>query len=135
MARKRKEVVSTEASPTFHQPFAALAGLKASLPEAPVTEPVPSAAQPSGAEAAADDAAPARAVIRRSKKGRGGREVTELSHLALPPETLAAWAKTLRTQLGCGGAVEGEVLVLHGDQRERVEAWLKARGVRKITRG
>ena len=131
MARKRKEVISTEASSSFHQPFAGLAGLKASLPEGPATEADSAAEQaPAG-----DAATPARAVIRRSKKGRGGREVTEISHLGLSPEALATWVRELRTQLGCGGAVEEDLLILHGDQRDRVEAWLKARGVRKITRG
>lgn len=131
MARKRKEDLSTEASSSFHQPFAGLAGLKASLPEGRTAEAAPPVEQVSEADAAA----PARAVIRRSKKGRGGREVTEISHLGLSPDVLNAWSRELRTQLGCGGAVEEDVLILHGDQRDRVEAWLKARGVRKVTRG
>lgn len=130
MARKRKEVLSTGNASSFHQPFAALAGLKDSLPRG-AEEEAPSPEQASGG----DDRAPARAVIRRSKKGRGGREVTEVSHLGLPPEVLATWSRELRTQLGCGGAVEEDVLIVHGDQRDRVEAWLKARGVRSITRG
>lgn len=132
MARKQKERISTaDTGGSFHQPFAGLAGLKASLPEADV----PEAEGRAPAESGTLGEAPARAVIRRSRKGRGGREVTEISHLGLPTTELAVWLRALRTQLGCGGALEEDVLVLHGDQRERTEAWLRARGVRKITLG
>ncbi|HLT30031.1 MAG TPA: translation initiation factor [Myxococcaceae bacterium] len=131
MARQRKEVVSTGAAP-FHQAFAGLEALKASLPAGQTPEPADTGRT---SEGEAREQVPARAVVRRSRKGRGGREVTEISHLGLPSDVLATWIRELRTQLGCGGAVEEDVLVLHGDQRDRAEAWLKARGVRKITRG
>jgi translation initiation factor 1 len=37
--------------------------------------------------------------------------------------------------LGCGGAVDGDTIVLQGDLRKRVEPVLIARGVRKVTIG
>jgi translation initiation factor 1 len=43
--------------------------------------------------------------------------------------------KALKAQLGCGGVVEEDALVLQGDHRKRLPALLTARGVRKVTVG
>jgi len=80
-------------------------------------------------------APPARAVVRLERKGRGGKEATVIEKLALPPAALAGWGDQLKRSLGCGGAVEGDAIVLQGDQRERVRGWLEAQGVRKVTLG
>lgn len=106
-------------------PFAALAALRDQLPAGTPPGPAPAPA-PKG---------PARAVVRREKKGRGGKEVTVVEQLGLPPRELEAWCKALKGALGCGGAVEEGALVLQGDQRDRVAALLEARGVRKVIRG
>lgn len=113
----------------LNNPFAALLSRKAELPaqSEPTEAPTEQPAQP--------DAAPARAVIRTERKGRGGKSVTVVTHLALPPQEAQAWCKELRRQLGCGGQVEGEDLVFHGDQRQRLAELLQARGVRKVTQG
>jgi translation initiation factor 1 len=72
-------------------------------------------------------------VVRLEKKGRGGKAVTVVEKLALRPAELEAWLAELKRSLGCGGAVEGDALVLQGDARERVGRLLEARGVRKVT--
>ena len=77
--------------------------------------------------------APARAVVRYERKGRGGKEVTVIEQLALDPKARETWLKALKSALGTGGIVEGSNLVIQGDQRERVKAWLEARGVTKIS--
>ncbi len=77
---------------------------------------------------------PARAVVRLERKGRGGKEATVIERLGLPPDALASWLVELKRSLGCGGGVEGDALVLQGDQRDRAAAWLERR-VRKVTRG
>jgi translation initiation factor 1 len=69
------------------------------------------------------------------RKGRGGKEVTVVEQLGLKAKELEAWLKALKDALGCGGAVEGETLVLQGDQRKRLPAILESRGVRKIISG
>jgi translation initiation factor 1 len=69
------------------------------------------------------------------RSGRGGKAVTVVEQLGVPPESLAAWLKDLKHALGCGGSVEGDALVIQGDQRPRVRAWLSERGVRRVTMG
>ncbi len=110
----------------FHRPFSALAGKLGDLPPGPA----PAAA----ADAAPRPAAPARAVVRMERAGRGGRTVTVVEKLGLPPAELEDWVAGLKKALGCGGAVEGGSLVLQGDVRDRVADWLLRRGVRKVTR-
>jgi translation initiation factor 1 len=107
----------------FHAPFEALRA-RLGLPGAPPE-----------AEPAATAAAPARAVVRYERKGRGGKAVTVVEKLGLGPRELEAWLAELKRALGCGGAVEGDALVLQGDLRERVRAQLEARGVRRVTVG
>ncbi len=111
----------------FHAPFAGLAG-RLGLPSAP---PPPPRAEPTSAPATRT--APARAVVRLEKKGRGGKVVTVIEKLGLAPADLDAFLGELKRALGCGGAVEGESLVLQGDLRARVGPLLEARGVRRVT--
>lgn len=113
--------MSEEKKP-FHNPFGALSSLKESLP----TGPKPHEKEKKG---------PARAVVRMERVGRGGKEVTVVSHLELPVMEREAWLKALKSGLGCGGTIEGDALVLQGDQRERLPALLTKRGVRKVTVG
>ena len=106
----------------------AFASLRDRLPEGyPAPAPGPSTAPAPGA--------PARAVVRLERKGRAGKEATLVEKLTLQPAELARWADELKRSLGCGGGVEGEAVVVQGDQRDRVVRWLEARGVRKVVRG
>ena len=123
MARTPKERWTGDVAPT-NNPFGGLAGLREAL------APGPAAAMTSGPAKG-----PARAVVRREKTGRGGREVTVVSHLGLTSSVLGEWLTTLKRQLGCGGQVEEDRLVFHGDQRERLVPFLEARGVAKVTQG
>ena len=113
-------------------PFARLEALRSSLPAGP--------AAPAGAAQAAPapdvrPKGPARAVVRMERKGRGGKEVTVVEKLGLGPAALEAWCRDLKQALGCGGSVDGELIVLQGDLRARVAAVLTARGVGKVTVG
>ncbi len=58
-----------------------------------------------------------------------------MEKLELTPAEREAWLKALKAALGCGGKVEGESLMLQGDQRKRLPGVLTARGVRKVTLG
>ena len=76
--------------------------------------------------------APAKAVVRMERKGRGGKEVTVVEQLDLKPKELDEWLKALKNALGCGGVIEGNNLVLQGDHRKRLPSILEARGVRRV---
>ena len=106
-------------------PFAQLEALRDKLPEGP---------RP-GAPAPAAPKGPARAVVRMERKQRGGKEVTVIEKLALPPAELARWCKELKQALGCGGSVDGDMIILQGDLRSRLETVLVARGVVRVTIG
>jgi len=117
--------VSTKPAPPAN-PFAALAGLRDQLPTGPA-DPEPAATE------APAPGAPARAVVRLERKGRRGKEVTVVEQLGLAGDELTRWARDLKQALGTGGAVEGAAVVLQGDCRTRVAAWLEGRGVRRVT--
>lgn len=108
----------------FHNPFGDL-GKRLGIDPAPAARPAPRPGK----------APPARAVVRQERKGRGGKTATVVEKLGLGPAELEAWLLDLKRSLGCGGAVEGDALVLQGDLRERVAARLEARGVKKVIRG
>jgi translation initiation factor 1 len=113
---------------TKKDPFAALEALRSSLPPGPAAKPAPTAAPPVKKP-------PARAVVRMERKGRGGKEVTVVDKLGLKPAELEDWCRDLKQALGCGGAVDGELIVLQGDLRTRVAEVLTAKGIPKVTLG
>src|SRR5689334_3291632 len=114
----------------FHNPFGALEKLKERLPPAP--EPPLAPKEPELKPPPGIKTYP-RAVVRMERSGRGGKEVTVIEHLEIPPRDREAWLKALKASLGCGGVVEDETLVLQGDHRKRLPALLTARGVKKVT--
>ncbi|HET7504094.1 MAG TPA: translation initiation factor [Kofleriaceae bacterium] len=114
---------------TKKDPFAALEALRSSLPPG-----APPAAPPASGPGAAPRP-PARAVVRMERKGRGGKEVTVVEKLGLRPAELETWCRDLKQALGCGGSVDGEMIVLQGDLRPRVASVLTARGISKVTIG
>lgn len=114
---------------TKKDPFAALEALRSSLPPGEVRPKPPEA----GSQRTPKP--PARAVVRMERKGRGGKEVTVVDKLGLRAAELEAWCRELKQALGCGGAVDGDLIVLQGDLRARVPAVLTAKGVEKITIG
>jgi len=123
-ARPRMTTMTTKKGP-----FAGLEALRSSLPvgddrATPGARPAASAPKP-----------PARAVVRMERKGRGGKEVTVVDKLGLRPAELELWCRDLKQALGCGGAVDGDLIVLQGDLRARVPAVLTAKGVAKVTIG
>jgi translation initiation factor 1 len=120
----KREDRSRAPDPGPNNPFGALETLRSALPPGPAPSSTPPT--PEG---------PARAVVRLERKGRGGKEVTVVSHLGLPSRALEPWLKALKAGLGCGGQVEGDLLVLQGDQRDRLPALLEARGVGRVTIG
>jgi translation initiation factor 1 len=140
MGKRQKDQPPPAPPGPFNAPFAGLAGRLGATAEPP---PLGGSAtsQPGQAPAAPGPAAtrpapkpgPGRAVVRMERSGRGGKVVTVVEKLGLPPRELERWLSELKRTLGCGGVVEGDALVLQGDSRERVGVLLEARGVRKVT--
>lgn len=83
----------------------------------------------------ADLAGCGKLVVRRERKGHGGRTVTRIEGLGLDDAELEALAREAARALGCGARAEEDVVVVQGEPGERLEVWLRERGARKVVRG
>lgn len=92
----------------------------------------PSSDAPSGAPGVDPFAVP-KVVVRRQRKGRGGRTVTRVEGLA--PSGLPDAARALGKALGVGATVRDDAVEVQGDQRERLVSWLGDRGVAQVVDG
>lgn len=128
MGKRDKEAPAAPPAAPFNNPFGGL-GSRLGI------EPAPPPAAPPAPAPRAEKPGPARAVVRMERAGRGGKTVTVVEKLGLPPRELTAWLGELKRTLGCGGALEGDAIVLQGDLRERAGKRLEAMGVRKVTLG
>jgi translation initiation factor 1 len=72
---------------------------------------------------------PAGGVRLRLDRRASGRVMTLVSGLKLPQARLAGLLSELKAACGAGGTVKSGVLELQGDQRDKVEAALGARGI------
>jgi translation initiation factor 1 len=97
----------------------------------------PAAAPPAGPPAAepVDFGGTPKIVLRRERKGRGGKTATVVEGITRPPSALERIARELRRALGCGATVDGDTIVVQGDMAARIEPWLVARGARKVVIG
>lgn len=99
------------------------------------SKPEPAAATPATPEPAAGPhlAALPKIILRRTRKGHGGRTVTLIEKLdSLAPADREALARDVRHGLGTGARVEGDAIVVQGDVADRLTPWLTARGARRI---
>jgi translation initiation factor 1 (eIF-1/SUI1) len=126
-------------APLAHNPFAALGGGKVA---APTSEPerAERAEMPGQPERAEKPPKPAKAgtsgrwVVRQERKGHGGKTVT-IAKGPAPPEGWEALAKVVGKALGCRASAGAGELVVSGDQRERLAAWLREHGARDVVLG
>lgn len=133
---KKKPHVPTSREDTAEAQNSALAdllkekGFSASAAPEPPATPAPPANRLDAGIAKAG-----KIVLRREKKGRGGKTVTIVSGLALPTRDLEELARTLRKALGCGSTLEGSTVVLQGDNTDRAARWLKEHGAKNVVVG
>ncbi|MGZ3417130.1 MAG: translation initiation factor [Polyangiales bacterium] len=113
--------------PRSKSPFAALEGLRDSLPRG--AEPKPATLTREAAAAQFEE----KVVLSRSKKDRGGKFVTTIA--GVRADAREAMARDIRVAVGCGATVEDELIVVQGDQHARLRGFLEARGVRKVIIG
>ena len=104
-----------------HKSFA---DLKASRVSGDETRSAPQ--PPIATPAIADKVARERVIVRRERKGHGGKAVTIAEGIQLDASKLSALAKDAARALGAGARVEDRALVVQGDQAERLVAWLRA---------
>jgi translation initiation factor 1 len=138
--RKVKQREPIGPSSSLRQPLSGLAGLRDRLTAAP-TAPVDAAgaanggAAPTPAGQSALFARAARIVVRRERKGHGGKTATRIEGLAGSAAELDAAVREIKRALGCGATLDGGDVVVQGAQGERLVAFLTARGARKVTVG
>ena len=126
--------MADSSSRSGNNPFAKLAALRAALPVG--ATPISAAVV---VVAAVDPVAALLArkvVVRRERKGRGGKTVTVVQ-CADDADTAAldALAKELRKALGTAAQREERAVAVQGDIADRVAEWLKGRGAGRIVRG
>ncbi len=130
MAKKPKPLPS---SPKLvNSPFAGLAGLREQLVAEHGEPDPPAAASPTPD---ASESVVSRVVLRREKKGRGGKTVTRVSGLERSGDELTALAKDLKRALGCGATVDGDDILLQGAQTDRAKAHFERLGVKRVVVG
>lgn len=123
------------ADPKNTSPFAKLAALRSELPpgDARPAEPVATPAESTDPVVAL---LARRLVVRRERKGRGGKTVTVVQFPDGGDEgALDALAKELRKALGTAAQREDATVAVQGDIVDRVADWLGRRGAARIVRG
>lgn len=70
--------------------------------------------------------------IRLEKSGRSGKTATILYDLNLGGENAEALCQRLKKKLGCGGSYNKDEIILQGDLREKIRAFLVTEGFRVI---
>jgi translation initiation factor 1 len=123
---KQRPGKPAEANPPAPGAFAALAALRGALPAGPDEAP---------AVAASAGPLAGKIVITRERKGRGGKTATLVRGIALGGGALETFAREMRQALGTGGGVEGDAVVLAGDQSARAAEWLRSRGAARFVAG
>lgn len=68
--------------------------------------------------------------VYRDKKQRGGKEVTVIEGFQGDPDDLEALGKAIKTHCGTGGTVKEGLILIQGDQRQKVTAYLEKKGYR-----
>jgi len=97
-------------------------------------EPKPPAPQPAKPDTI-DLTTSAKLVVRRERKGRGGKTATVIAGLVLRPQAMEHIAKELRRALGCGATVDDATIIVQGDLTTRVATWLGERGAKRVVIG
>jgi translation initiation factor 1 (eIF-1/SUI1) len=97
-------------------------------------------AQPSAREIANPSPPPpaptkGRVIVRREKKGHGGKTITIAEGEGLAGVDLDSLARDAKRALGTGAHVTHGALAVQGDQTDRLTTWLLQRGFGPVSRG
>lgn len=117
-------------------PFAKLAALRDALPAGESAAPAGATSAPATVVDPTAALLARKVVVRRERKGRGGKTVT----LVQFPEgadgaALDTLARELRKALGTAAQREEAAVAVQGDIADRVADWLRGRGAGRLVRG
>ena len=74
--------------------------------------------------------------LHRESKGRGGKTVSLVKGLVLSEKDLKALSKQIKQKCGTGGSVKNGVIIIQGENREKIAAVLRKQGYKvKIAGG
>jgi translation initiation factor 1 len=73
--------------------------------------------------------------IQATRKGKGGKTVTEVTGWQVSDETLQKIAKQLKNQCGSGGTVKDGIIEIQGDHRPKILEILVGLGYKAKTSG
>lgn len=102
-------------------------------PEAPRQTEAPLQPNPAAALPTRQRGMPVR--VYRDRKGRGGKTVSVIEGVMSPPAGKEALLKHLKTRLGAGGTVKGELIEIQGEHREKIVALLGELGYKAKVAG
>lgn len=134
MAKSKHRIEVSGASKPLAMPFAGLAELGARLKVEPAS---PSGPPVEGSKRSPADpvARASKVVLRRERKGHGGKTATRIEGLSGTGGELHTLAGEIRRAFGCGAVVDGGDLVVQGEQSDRLVVFLRDRGAKKIVLG
>ncbi len=142
-----REHTAVDSTPLSFNPFASLSGVSGMSSDlsAESSEPAaPNPAPPAETKPETRDPRAAslesglslhglRLVVRRQKKGQGGKTVTCIEGLS-PALAVALLARAKR-ELGCSGRLDGALLIAGTRDHGRVADWLRRNGADRVTLG
>lgn len=70
--------------------------------------------------------------VRLDKKQRAGKTVTLVEGFAGSEEELAELGKKLKTKCGAGGSAKDALILIQGDYKVKITAWLKDWGYTQV---
>lgn len=139
--REKERIPLGDASEPLRAPLLDVAALRRGGEGAapPEPSPAPPEAKPTGSAAEQGPrsvyARAPRLVVRRERKGHGGKTWTRIEGLTGSTVEIEAALRELKRALGCGAVRDGADVVVQGAPGERLVAFLEARGARKVVVG
>lgn len=133
MGRREKKTRVEADGAGFGGSFGDLLRARGLAPAAPSPDADDDPPPPDERPIADDLSALGKLVVRRTRKGHGGRTVTLIEGIdALTDTQRAELAAAARKALGAGARVEETSVVVQGDVGPRLAEWLRGRGARRV---